>query len=42
MAGDDSEPKTVEGWLDLMLVQCSCAYFGWSYVKSESKNRMPR
>jgi len=31
------------GWLDLMLIQCSCAYFGWSYAKSKepSKQEQP-
>jgi hypothetical protein len=28
--------KSAAKWLDLMLVQCSCAYFGWSYAKVES------
>jgi len=31
--------KVVDGWLDLMLVQCSCAYFGWSYAKSQEPCR---
>jgi hypothetical protein len=41
MAEDDGG-KGVASWLDLMLVQCSCAYFGWSYAKAESRENSLR
>jgi hypothetical protein len=37
--GSQSRGRRVDGWLDLMLVQCSCAYFGWLYAKSKDPCR---
>jgi hypothetical protein len=36
--GEREHEETRADWLGLMLAECSFAYLGWSYAKSESKN----
>jgi len=35
---EEPNKKATNGWLELMLLECSMAYLGWSYAKAESKS----
>jgi len=35
--GKEPDEKTADGRLGMMLAECSFAFLGWSYVKTESK-----
>jgi hypothetical protein len=36
--GDEPSKSAADGRLGLMLVECSFAFLGWSYARTESKN----